>query len=77
MKPLSGKKQAGRPATPKQASLLQVARIVVSGLFMIGRNKDYSPDAPKIGPTRLIAMAFIGTALLITALIMLVKFVMR
>ncbi len=32
---------------------------------MIGRNRDYGPAAPTIGPARLIIVAFIGTALLI------------
>ena len=77
MKPLSEQDQVERSDAPKQASLLQVARIVVSGLFMIGRNKDYGPDAPQIGPARLIVMAFIGAALLIAALVALVKLVTR
>jgi hypothetical protein len=59
-----------RPA-PKRATLRQVAWIVVSGLFMIGRNRDFGPDAPTIGPVRLIIVALIGAALLIAGLVML------
>jgi hypothetical protein len=62
-------KEAG-PA-PKKASLLQVIRIVVSMLFMIGRNRDYGPNAPTIGPARLIFVAIVGAALLIAGLVLL------
>lgn len=67
MTPLPGKSE---PA-PKKATLLQVVRIVVSMLFMIGRNRDYGPDAPTIGPAQLIIVAVIGAALLIAGLVLL------
>jgi hypothetical protein len=54
---------------PKKATLLQVVRIVISMLFMIGRNRDYDADAPTIGPARLILVAIIGAALLIAGLV--------
>jgi Protein of unknown function (DUF2970) len=54
---------------PKKATLLQVVRIVISMLFMIGRNRDYGADAPTIGPARLIVVAIIGAALLIAGLV--------
>jgi hypothetical protein len=56
---------------PKKATLLQVVRIVISGLFMIGRSRDYGPSAPTIGPARLIIVAIIGAVLLIAALVLL------
>jgi hypothetical protein len=59
------------PPAPKRASLLQVIRIVVSMLFMIGRNRDYAADAPTIGAARLIIVAIIGAALVIVALVLL------
>jgi hypothetical protein len=59
------------PPPPKRASLLQVIRIVVSMLFMIGRNRDYAADAPTIGAARLIIVAIIGTALVIVGLVLL------
>lgn len=65
-----------RPAS-KKATLLQVIWIVVSGLFMIGRNRDYGPDAPKIGPAQLIIVASIGAALLISGLVLLATFITR
>ena len=54
---------------PKKATLLQVVRIVISMLFMIGRNRDYAAGAPIIGPARLILVALIGAALLIAGLV--------
>ena len=44
-------------------------RIVISMLFMIGRNRDYGADAPTIGPARLILVAIVGAALLIAGLV--------
>ena len=67
MTPLPDKSE---PA-PKKATLLQVVRIVFSMLFMIGSNRDYGPDAPTIGPARLIIVAVIGAALLIAGLVLL------
>jgi hypothetical protein len=60
-------------AEPKKASLLQVARIVASGFVMIGRGRDYAPGAPTIDPIRLIVLALVAAALLIGALVLLVR----
>jgi hypothetical protein len=65
-----------RPAA-KQATLWQVIRIVVSMLFMIGRKGDYTPDAPAIGPARLIIVAVIVAALVIAGLVLLATVVTR
>lgn len=59
-----------RPA-PKQANWLQTAWIVVSGLFMIGRNRDFGPDAPRISPAQLVIVAVIGAVVLVGGLILL------
>lgn len=56
---------------PKKATLMQVIRIVISMLFMIGCNRDYGPNAPTIGPARLIIVAIVGAALLIAGLVLL------
>ena len=50
MTPESGNSDPETPPIPKKASLLRVVRIVISMLFMIGRNRDYGPNAPIIGP---------------------------
>jgi hypothetical protein len=68
---------ADTPPVPRQATLGQVARIVVSMLFMIGRNRDYGPDAPAIGPARLIIVAVIGAALVIAGLVALAAYIAR
>jgi Protein of unknown function (DUF2970) len=71
MKPESGNADSTIPPAPKKASLLQVIRIVISMLFMIGRNRDYGPDAPAIAPAQLIIVAIVGAALLIAGLVFL------
>lgn len=60
----------GNPPARK-ASLLRVIRIVISMLFMIGRNRDYAADAPTIGAARLIIVAIIGAAMVIGGLVFL------
>jgi hypothetical protein len=65
------------PQSPKKASLLQVAWIVVSGFFMIGRNKDYGPDAPKITPAQLVVVAVTGAVLFVVGMVALVSFIIR
>lgn len=62
---------------PKKASLLQVARIVVSMLFMVGRNRDYDANAPKIDPVQLAFVAIIGAALVIGGLVTLASWLAR
>jgi hypothetical protein len=69
--------EPGAQLVPKKASLLQVVRIVISMLFMIGRKQDYEPDAPTIGLARLISVACIAAALLIASLVLLATFVTR
>ena len=62
---------------PKKASLLQTIRIVVSMLFMVGRNRDYGPNAPAIDPLRLALVAIVGAALLIAGLVLLATTIAR
>jgi|GraSoi_2013_40cm_1033754.scaffolds.fasta_scaffold12894_1 hypothetical protein len=62
---------------PKKASLLQTIRIVVSMLFMVGRNRDYGPNAPTIDPLKLALVALIGAALLIAGLVLLATTIAR
>lgn len=77
MAPQPGNAGPDASPAPKKATLLQVVRIVVSMLFMVGRNRDYAPDAPTIGPTRLIIVAIVGAALLIASLVMLATLIAR
>lgn len=63
------------PSQPKKANLLQVVWIVVSGFFMIGRNRDYGPDAPKISPAQLVIVAVVGAILFVLGMITLVTFI--
>ena len=61
------------PAAParREGGWLHVARVVVSMLFMIGRARDFDPDAPTIGPGRFIVMALVVAALLLGGLVLL------
>lgn len=61
----------GHPASLRKASWLQTTWIVVSGLFMIGRNRDFGPDAPRISPAQLVIVAVIGAVILVGGLILL------
>ena len=61
----------------QKATLLQLVRIVISMLFMIGRNKDYGAAAPTIDPVKLIFVAIIGAALVIAGLVSLAMFIAR
>ena len=77
MTPLPGNTEPDARPLPKKATLWQVARIVVAMLFMIGRNRDYGPGAPAIGPLRLIIVATIGAILLIATLVPLATYIAR
>jgi Protein of unknown function (DUF2970) len=71
MSPESGNTRPEPPSGAKKASLLQTVWIVVSGLFMIGRKRDFGPAAPKIDPVLLVIVALVGAVLLIASLVML------
>ena len=71
MIPESGNTRPDRPPEPKRASLLHTMWIVVSGLFMIGRSRDFGPAAPQLNPLLLLIVALVGTVLLIASLVML------
>lgn len=75
MTPLPDKPKS--PPAPRKANLLQVIWIVVSGFFMIGRNRDYGPDAAKISPAQLVFVAVIGAVLFVVSLVTLVSFITR
>ncbi len=64
-------------SAPKKATLLQTVRIVVSMLFMVGRNRDYGPAAPAIDPLRLALVALIGAVLVIAGLVTLASYLAR
>ena len=67
----------GAPTRPRKASLLQVIWIVISGFFMIGRNRDYAPDAPKISPAHLVIVSVIGAVVFVVSIVTLVSFITR
>jgi hypothetical protein len=69
--------RATAPTQPKKASLLHAVWIVVSGFFMIGRKRDYGPDAPKITPAQVIIVAVIGGIVFVLSIVTLVSFITK
>ena len=67
--------QHSETTEPKKASLLQTAWIVMSGLVMIGRSRDFGPSAPRLDPVVLVVVAIVGALFLIAALVTLAVFV--
>jgi len=57
------------PTERRKASLLQTIWIVLSGLVMIGRSKDFDPNAPKLDPVLLVIVAIVGAIILIAGLV--------
>jgi len=62
---------------PPRAGLLQVAKIILSGLFMVGRNKTWQNGGAgtKVTPVQIVVGALIGGIMLIGALLLLVRVV--
>ena len=65
------------PSERRKASLLQTIWIVLSGLVMIGRSKDFDPNAPKLDPVLLVIVAIVGAIILIAGLVTLAVSVAR
>jgi hypothetical protein len=65
------------PRMVKKAGLLQVAKIILSGLFMVGRNKTWQNegDGARATPAQIVVGALIGGIVLIVALLLLVRVV--
>ena len=66
-----------RSTKRRKASLLQTIWIVLSGLVMIGRSKDFDPNAPKLDPVLLVIVAIVGAVILIAGLVTLAVSVAR
>jgi len=60
---------------PKQASLLQVAKAVFWSFLGIRRRRDYETDSVELKPKQVIIAGLIGAAILISSLLLLVRFV--
>ena len=60
---------------PKKASPLTVAKAVFWSFLGIRRKKDHEADSVRLTPAQVIVAGLIGAALLVTSLILLVKFI--
>jgi len=65
------------PRMIQKAGLLQVAKIILSGLFMVGRNKTWQNegDGARATPAQIVVGAVIGGIVLIFTLLLLVRVV--
>ena len=60
---------------PQKASPLTVAKAVFWSFLGIRSKKDYEADSAHLTPVQVIVAALVGTVLLVTSLILLVKFI--
>ena len=60
---------------PPKASPLTVAKAVFWSFLGIRRKKDYEADSVRLTPVQVIVAGLVGAALLVTSLILLVKFI--
>ena len=61
--------------TPPKASPLTVAKAVFWSFLGIRRSKDHEADSVHLTPVQVIVAGLVGAALLVTSLILLVKFI--
>ena len=61
--------------TPPKASPLTLAKAVFWSFLGIRRKKDHEADSVHLAPAQVIVAGLIGAALLVTGLILLVKFI--
>lgn len=61
--------------TPKQASVLQVAKAVFWSFLGIRKRRDYETDSVELKPKQVIIAGLIGAAILVLSLLLLVRFV--
>jgi hypothetical protein len=59
----------------KKASPWMVAKAVFWSFFGIRRKQDYEADAVRLTPVQVIVAGLIGAALLVTVLVLLVRFI--
>ena len=60
---------------PRKASPLTVAKAVFWSFLGIRTNKDHEADSVRLTPAQVIIAGLIGAALLVTSLILLVKYI--
>jgi hypothetical protein len=60
---------------PGKASPLMVAKAVFWSFLGIRRKRDHEADSVRLTPVQVIVAGFLGAALFVTSLILLVKFI--
>ena len=64
------------PSSPKSASPLQVAKAVFWSFLGIRRRTEHESDAVQLKPAQVIVAGIIGAVILVSSLLLLVKFVL-
>lgn len=65
-----------KPERPK-SSLLRTFGIVLASFIMIGRNRHFDEDAPRITPVQLVIVGIVGGILFVGSILTLVTFIVR
>ncbi len=65
------------PEAPKRASVAQVAKTLVFGLFAIGMKGTWEREGVRVTPGQIVVGALVGGVLLIVALTLIVRVVLR
>lgn len=76
MKP-SRKPASEEHASPRKASIVQVAKAVFFSFIGVRRRADYESDAARITPVQAIVAGVIGAAILLAGLLFLVSMVTK
>jgi hypothetical protein len=69
--------ESGTRPDKKRAGPLQVAKAVFWSFFGIRKSKDHDADAATISPVQVIVAGFIGAALFVLCLVLVVQYVTR
>ncbi len=70
-------RRAAAAAPKKKAGIGQVAATIFFGLLMIGRKDTWQKDGATVSVAQVVVGAFIGLAVLIAILVVLVRFATR
>ena len=69
--------QPDKPGNPaaRKGSILQTMQAVAWSFFGVRRSADYAQDVARLNPVHVVIAGFIGAGLFVTALVVLVKWV--
>ena len=65
----------GKEAAPPKGSLWRTFKAVAWGFFGVRKNSDYQEDIARLTPLHIVAVGLVAVVLFVSALILLVKYV--